>query len=468
MSLKGKHIVHFLGIGGIGMSAIARWCSLEGLRVSGYDRTPSMLTDSLQQEGIPVSFEDTVEAIPAEVLADSAKTLIIWTPAIPAESVQLNYLRERGFELKKRSEVLGFLTESTYTIAVAGTHGKTTTSCMIAHLLKSADFSITAFLGGITQNYGSNLIKTGKSKKPELLVVEADEFDRSFLKLHPSEAVITSADADHLDVYGDEDTILEGFRDFAKLISKKGKLFIQTGALQKLGEIQGRKLKVKEYGLRSLEIRAENIQARSDSFVFDFENGKEAISGIELFIPGYHNVENALAAISVARNHGVTPAQIREGMRSFRGVKRRFEIHIHQPDLVYIDDYAHHPEEIRSILSSVIAMYPGKSITVIFQPHLYSRTRDFAAGFSESLSLADRVWLLDIYPAREKPLAGITSEMLLLGIQTPEKEVVTKAQVLERLREINSGVVVTLGAGDIGRLVPEIALTLSTQINTKP
>ena len=466
--MKGRNIVHFLGIGGIGMSAIARWFAMEGYVVSGYDRTPSVITDALQSEGISISFEDSIATIPSGVLEDQSKVLIVWTPAMPAESVQLNFFRNEGFELKKRSEVLGMLTESKYTIAVAGTHGKTTTSSMIAHLLKSANLPVTAFLGGVTQNYGSNLIKSPKSKKPEILVVEADEFDRSFLKLHPSEAVITSADADHLDIYGDEDTILTGFRDFAKLIEKKGKLFIQDGALQKLGEIEGRKLKVKEYGLRSSNITAENIQARSDSFVFDYRNGKDSIPQLELFIPGYHNVENALAAISVAANHGVSPDQICEGLKTFRGVKRRFEIHINEPDRVYIDDYAHHPEEIRSLLSSVIAMYPGKNITVIFQPHLYSRTRDFAAGFSESLSLADHVLLLDIYPAREKAILGVNSEMLLEGIQAQSKEVISKENLLSQLEKASPEVVVSLGAGDIDRLVPQIASLLSHKTIKQP
>lgn len=468
MNMKGRNIVHFLGIGGIGMSAIARWFAMEGYVVSGYDRTPSVITDALLTEGISISFEDSIATIPSRVLEDQSKVLIVWTPAMPAESTQLNYFRNEGFELKKRSEVLGMLTEAKYTIAVAGTHGKTTTSSMIAHLLKTANLPITAFLGGVTQNYGSNLIKSPKSKKPEILVVEADEFDRSFLKLHPSEAVITSADADHLDIYGDEDTILTGFRDFAKLIEKKGKLFIQDGALQKLGEIEGRKLKVKEYGLRSSNITAENIQARSDSFVFDYRNGKDSIPHLELFIPGYHNVENALAAISVAANHGVSPDQICEGLKTFRGVKRRFEIHINEPDRVYIDDYAHHPEEIRSLLSSVIAMYPGKNITVIFQPHLYSRTRDFAAGFSESLSLADHVLLLDIYPAREKAILGVNSEMLLEGIQAQSKEVISKENLLSQLEKASPEVVVSLGAGDIDRLVPQIASLLSHKTIKQP
>ncbi|MHA7129884.1 UDP-N-acetylmuramate--L-alanine ligase [Algoriphagus namhaensis] len=457
MSFKGIHSVYFLGIGGIGMSALARWFAGEGMTVSGYDRTPSPLTDSLQTEGIDVHFEDTVAAIPVAIKENSDKVLIVWTPAMPSESAQLNYFREHGYTLHKRSEILGKISEKGFCIAVAGTHGKTTTSSMIAHLLQMGKLPMTAFLGGISQNYGTNFLRSKKKSKESIFVVEADEFDRSFLRLSPSEAVVTSVDADHLDIYGDETTILEGFKDFIGLIKKKGRLHIQGNALQKLGEETVRKTKVRDYGLRAGKITAENIHARPDSFVFDYHDGKDVIKGLELFIPGYHNVENALAAISVARAHGISELVIREGLKTFRGVKRRFEIHINEPRRVYIDDYAHHPEEIRSLLSSVRAMYPALSITAIFQPHLYTRTRDFAEGFSESLSLADHVLLLDIYPAREKAIEGVSSEMLLEGIQSASKQVIAKEQLLRHLGESSLEVVVTLGAGDIDRLVPSIA-----------
>ncbi len=468
MSFEGIHSVYFLGIGGIGMSALARWFHHEGYAVSGYDRTPSPLTEELITEGMPVTFEDSLEAIPEKVKKSSDSSLIVWTPAMPKDSVQLRFFQENGFKLKKRSEVLGIVTSNFYTIAVAGTHGKTTTSSLIAHLLKDAGKPVAAFLGGITQNYQSNLILGDKkSKERTLVVVEADEFDRSFLRLHPNEAVVTSTDADHLDIYGDENTILDGFGEFVKLIDKKGKLFIQYNAADRLGVDRMPKVATRLYGLRSEGIRANNIQAKPGSFVFDFVDGAKVISQLELFIPGFHNVENALAAIAIASEHGITDDQIKKGLASFRGVKRRFEIHVNQEKLVYIDDYAHHPEEIRACLSSVIAMYPMSKLTVIFQPHLFSRTKDFSAGFSESLSLADEVILLDIYPARELPIAGVNSEMLLEKIQSKKKSLVKKADLMDHLEKSSPEVLVTLGAGDIDRLVPEIAAWMNSRRKSK-
>lgn len=464
MSFEGIHRVYFLGIGGIGMSALARWFNHEGYAVSGYDRTPSPLTEELIAEGMPVTFEDSLEAIPEKVKKSSDSTLIVWTPAIPKDSIQLGFFQQNGFILKKRSEVLGMVTSNYYTIAVAGTHGKTTTSSLIAHLLKDAGKPVAAFLGGITQNYQSNLILGDKkSKEPTLVVVEADEFDRSFLRLHPNEAVLTSTDADHLDIYGDENSILDGFGEFIKLIDKKGKLFIQYNAADRLGEARMPKVSTRVYGLRSEGISARNIQARAGSFVFDYVDGQKVIPHLELFIPGFHNVENALAAIAIAAVHGISDEQIKKGLASFRGVKRRFEIHVNHDKLVYIDDYAHHPEEIRACLSSVIAMFPMSKLTVIFQPHLFSRTRDFTEGFSESLSLADEVILLDIYPARELPIEGVNSEMLLEKIQSKKKSLVSKADLMDHLEKSNPEVLVTLGAGDIDRLVPGIAAWMNSR-----
>lgn len=458
MSFAGIKQVYFLGIGGIGMSAIARWFVHEGFTVSGYDRTPSPLTDELIAEGMKISFEDTVYSIPAEIKNSTSENLIIWTPAIPKDSAQLAFFTENGYTLHKRSEILGMITRDFHTIAVAGTHGKTTTSSMIAHLLKSADKPVTAFLGGITQNYQSNLILSEKkSKEIPLVVVEADEFDRSFLRLHPNEAVVTSTDPDHLDIYGDETTILEGFRQFIQLIDRKGKLFIQSNALERLEIKTLPSISTKVYGLRSSGIAAANIQARTRSFTFDYQDGKTEIKGLEIFIPGFHNVENALAAIAVALGHQVSEDQIRKGLASFKGVKRRFEIHVNEANHVFIDDYAHHPEEIKSCLSSVRSMFPGKKLTVIFQPHLFSRTQDFAGGFSESLSLADEVLLLDIYPARELPIPGVNSEMLLDAIEARQKSVISKENLLEYLKNQEPEVLVTLGAGDIDRLVPIIS-----------
>jgi UDP-N-acetylmuramate--alanine ligase len=463
MSFAGINHVYFLGIGGIGMSAIARWFMHEGVTVSGYDRTSSPLTQELIEEGMQISFEDTLSSIPSEIKESSPKSLIIWTPAIPKDSIQLAFFKENGYTLHKRSEILGMITRDFHTVAVAGTHGKTTTSSMIAHLLKSAGKPVTAFLGGITQNYQSNLILSDKnSKEQTLVVVEADEFDRSFLQLRPNEAVLTSADPDHLDIYGDETTILEGFRQFIHLIEKKGKLFIQSNALDRLGIKSLPSIPTKVYGLRSSGIAAANIQARTRSFTFDYHDGKTEIKGLELFIPGFHNVENALAAIAIVLGHKVTEEQIRQGLASFKGVKRRFEIHVNEPNHVFIDDYAHHPEEIKSCLSSVRSMFPGKKLTVIFQPHLFSRTKDFAKGFSESLSLADEVLLLDIYPARELPIPGVTSEMLLKEIETRKKSVIQKEDLLDELTQCKPEVLVSLGAGDIDRLVPMLSKWMSS------
>lgn len=462
MTFKGINKVYFLGIGGIGMSALARWFRHEGYPVAGYDKTPSPLTEELEREGMTISFVDSAAELPLEFTTHPDEVLVVWTPAIPKDSVLLNFFQAH-YELKKRSEVLGMITREFHTIAVAGTHGKTSTSSLVAHLLKSAGKPVAAFLGGITQNYNSNLILPGKSKEQTLVVVEADEFDRSFLRLFPNEAVVTSADPDHLDIYGDEATILDGFRDFIKLLDKKGKLYIQTHAHYRLGENLGANAGIREYGLRSSGIHAENIIAKPGVFLFDYVGTKAHIKGLELHIPGFHNVENALVAIAIAVDHGATEEQIRAGIKSFRGVKRRFEIHSSTPGHVYIDDYAHHPEEIKACLSSVRAMYPAQRMTVVFQPHLFTRTRDFAQGFSESLSLADEVVLLDIYPARELPIEGVTSEMLMQGIQAGKKVLISKAQVMGFLEESRPEVLVTMGAGDIDRLVPGIAAWMNSR-----
>ena len=455
MTFKGINSVFFLGIGGIGMRALARWFQQEGYAVAGYDKTPSPLTDALEAEGMQVIFADEVAAVPAQFKSNPDEILVVWTPAIPKDSILLHFFQQ-GFQIKKRAEVLGMITKDQYTIAVAGTHGKTSTSSLVAHLLKSAGKPVTAFLGGITQNYNSNLILSGKSKEA-VVVVEADEFDRSFLHLHPNEAVLTSADPDHLDIYGDEQTILEGFRQFLTLVDKKGKIYIQSHALYRLEEPALAATDIREYGLRSDGIHADNIIAKPNSFVFDYIGSKNQIKGLELSIPGFHNVENALAAIAIALDHGVSEVQVREGIKTFLGVKRRFEIHSSKSGKIFIDDYAHHPEEIKACLSSVRAMYPSQRLTVIFQPHLFTRTRDFAPGFSESLSLADEVVLLPIYPARELPIPGVESEMLLEGIQAAKKVCIPKSEVMDFLKASAPEVLVTLGAGDIDRLVPGIA-----------
>lgn len=456
MNLKKLHSVHFLGIGGIGMSALARWFNHVGVPVSGYDRTPSKLTALLEAEGMQISYEDSEASIPIQVKENVSNTLIVWTPAIPKDAVQLNYFRENGYSLQKRASVLGMITKEMPTIAVAGTHGKTTSSSMIAHLLKHSGKNVAAFLGGVTQNYQSNLILHDEAKDVATVVVEADEFDRSFLHLHPNVAVVTSVDPDHLDVYVDDVQMVEGFKEFVNLTADKGKLYIQTNALHKIGEIK-KSLKVIPYGVNGGIVKAANVRPRAASFFFDYEDEKQKIKDLQLMVPGFHNVENILPAISIALGMGITPKVIKEAVESYKGVKRRFEIWIQEEGKVYIDDYAHHPEEIRAFLSSVRAMYPQKRLTAIFQPHLFTRTRDFAKGFSESLSLADEVVLLDIYPARELPIDGVTASMLLENIATDKKSHQTKEGLLEYLDANRPEVLVTIGAGDIDRLVEPIA-----------
>ncbi len=458
MNLKGLHSVYFLGIGGIGMSAIARWFNYIGVPVYGYDKTPSPLTETLSQEGLAITYVDAVDQLPTDFAADTLNRLVVWTPAIPQNSVLKNHLILSGYTLKKRAEVLGMITENMYTVAVAGTHGKTTTSSLVAHLLKHAGKNIAAFLGGLTQNYQNNLIlhDEGSEENP-IVVVEADEFDRSFLHLHPNISIVTSADPDHLDIYGDASHMLDGFRSFIQLTNPSGKLYIQNRALEKLGKTRLGKAAIYEYGLESAFIKATNILAGIKGFTFDYVAEDVQIPSLLLPIPGFHNIENALAAISVALHVGLTPEEIRSGLASYLGVKRRFEVVYQDETKVYIDDYAHHPEEIRAFLSSVRAIYPGKKITAVFQPHLFTRTRDFAEGFSESLSLADEVILLDIYPARELPITGVQSEMLLDNITSAKKGMKSKEELLSYLDQLQPEVLVTIGAGDIDRLVSPIS-----------
>ncbi|WP_154858822.1 UDP-N-acetylmuramate--L-alanine ligase [Cyclobacterium xiamenense] len=459
MNVKNLHSVYFLGIGGIGMSAIARWFAHIGVPVFGYDKTPSPLTATLESEGMDISYRDDPDQIPAAFLqTDRKQTLVIWTPAVPQSSALFRYFTDQGYTLMKRSAVLGLITKSMETLAVAGTHGKTTTSSMIAHLLKNAGHNTAAFLGGLTQNYQSNLILHDEgSKEAPLVVVEADEFDRSFLQLHPNVSIVTSIDPDHLDIYGDPDHFLEGFLAFIRLTNPSGQLFIQHRAYEKIKDKAYGSVPVRTYGLDSGNIRAANIQAGTVTFSFDYCAETERIDDLNLHVPGFHNIENALAAIAAARYFGLSENAIREGIASYRGVKRRFEF-IHSGErITYIDDYAHHPEEIRSFLRSVKAMYPTKKLTAVFQPHLFTRTRDFAAGFSESLSLADEVLLLDIYPARELPIAGVTAAMLLPAISSPVKRVLEKEALLPYLQQRPPEVLVTIGAGDIDRLVEPIA-----------
>ena len=450
--------VFFVGIGGIGMSALARWFNANGFAVAGYDRTATPLTKTLEGEGIAVCFDDAVESVPGAFREVPAETLVVYTPAIPAGHRQMDYFRAEGYEMQKRSQVLGWITQNLRTVGVAGTHGKTTTSSMVAHLLRAAGVNCTAFLGGITQNYGTNfLLNEPAEKSGEVVcVVEADEFDRSFLTLHPDLAVVTSTDADHLDIYGQHDALLASFRDFVGQIKPGGVLFMREG----LGLAAGTGAEVLEYSLRQGDYRSDKLRIEKARFIFDIIHPGGVIRDVAMRVPGYHNVENAIAASAVALRLGVAPERIRAGLASYRGVKRRFEYIIESESTVFIDDYAHHPTEIEAFLSSVRALYPGRHVTAIFQPHLFTRTRDFAEGFAESLALADRLLLLDIYPARELPLPGVTSEWLLEKVKLADKELILKENLLKKLESIDIEVLVTIGAGDIDRLVDGIRDTL--------
>jgi UDP-N-acetylmuramate--alanine ligase len=452
MKIKNIHSTYFIGIGGIGMSALARWFYHNGVEVHGYDKTPTSLTAQLESEGIAIHYEDEIEQMPKFVFENSKEVLIVYTPAIPKDHKGYAYLKERGISVYKRSEVLGKLTEGMFTVAVAGTHGKTTTSSMIAHLLKSGKRDVAGFLGGITTNYNTNMIMNHGDYKKAIIVAEADEFDRSFLTLKPNLAVITSTDADHMDVYGKLEEMKKSFSLFLENVNPDGHIYVKDGLWE---EIESKKIKAKytSYGLNAGDIRALNVQVKDAKFVFDVSLNDTIIKGFQLSVPGFHNVENAVVAIAVAHQLGLSAKEILAGIQSYSGVKRRFEYVIQRNDFVYIDDYAHHPSEIKAMLTSVRALYPGKKVSVLFQPHLYSRTRDFAVEFSQSLSLADEVMLLDIYPARELPIEGVSSDILLERIQVNEKYKVEKDTVIDYLGNRELEVFITMGAGNIDQLV---------------
>ncbi|AIZ63487.1 UDP-N-acetylmuramate--alanine ligase [Hymenobacter sp. DG25B] len=461
--------VYFLGIGGIGMSALARWFKANGHQVSGYDKTPTPLTEALTAEGILIHYDDAVSSLPAVVRENRAQTLVVLTPAIPKDHQEWAWLREQGYDIRKRSQVLGLLTAGRPTIAVAGTHGKTTTSSMVAHLLHHAGVDCAAFLGGISVNLGSNLLLPRATDTSAPVVVEADEYDRSFLTLHPTVAIVTSTDADHLDIYGDKEALVESFRQFVGQIQPGGTLIINHTADPSVADAAPVGVSVIRYGLtpeEGPELWAANITAQGHQFHFDLHGPTGTVTGLQLAVPGFHNVENMLAATCVAQLEGVQPDVLREAVAAYRGVKRRFEFVVTTPEHGYVDDYAHHPREIEAFLRSMRALYPGKTLRVIFQPHLFTRTRDFVDGFAESLSLADEVVLLDIYPARELPLPGVTSEMILSRITAPRKSLQTKEQVLAAAEVDNDfDVLATVGAGDIDQLVPRLKNILNIRWN---
>ncbi|MBK0402210.1 UDP-N-acetylmuramate--L-alanine ligase [Adhaeribacter sp. BT258] len=450
--------IYFLGIGGIGMSAIARWFKANGKPVWGYDKTETVLTQNLKNEGIEIHFEDNVALIPREVLENKTETLVVLTPAVPQDHTELNFFRREGYTIKKRSEVLGIITASAYTIAVAGTHGKTSTSSMVAHLLHAAGVDCSAFLGGISVNLNSNLAigKAEKDGKP-IVVVEADEYDRSFLTLHPDIAIVTSSDADHLDIYGDKDQLIHSFQDFISQVKPGGTLILNKNTDPRLTEKMQPGVNLITYALTQGDLKASEIKVSGRTFGFDLESVDKNIPDLALNVPGFHNVENMLAAIQACLILNVPENAIQNGVKTYKGVKRRFEYVFENESKVYIDDYAHHPTEIEAFVRSVKALYPGKKLKLIFQPHLFTRTRDFANGFAQTLSQADEVVLLEIYPAREKPIPGITSKILLEKINSSQKTLLTKEEVLLNLQSDKSwDVLATVGAGDIDTLVQPI------------
>ena len=443
--------VYFIGIGGIGMSAIARYFKRKGLEVSGYDRTPSELTKALEEEGIPVHYSDDISFVPAK-----EDTMVVYTPAIPSDMGELCYVKEKGYKVVKRSAILGEIARGQDCLAVAGTHGKTTTSTMVAHILTAAGAGCSAFLGGISKNYNSNLIVGDKP----VIVAEADEFDRSFLQLFPKIAVITAMDPDHLDIYGTAESYRQAFRDFAAQVSDT--LIIREGLPISAGDT---KAKILSYCFDSTtaDFRAEN--ARIDEFghyVFDLVYPGGTIKNMRAGVPGRFNAENTLAAAALCLAYGTAEGAVRSGADSFTGVCRRLDIHLNRGGkLVYVDDYAHHPEELASAIRSLRGIFPGKKLTAIFQPHLYTRTRDFADGFAASLSQVDKLILLPIYPAREEPIPGVDSEMILGKVTAPEKVLIQKEDLISYIEKEPLEVLVTFGAGNIDRYIEPITRLLS-------
>lgn len=441
--------VYLLGVGGIGMSALARYFLGQGLNVAGYDRSRVALTEQLEKEGVDIIYADDPAHIPARWLSDAEREhlLVIYTPAIPSSHRQLKYLRELEIPLHKRAEVLGLLSARHKTIAVAGTHGKTTTSTLVAHVLQTAGLEPVAFLGGISGNYHTNYLP---GKPGSVLVAEADEYDRSFLKLHPQSAIITSVDADHLDIYGQADALLSSFTEFAQKVAKPFMRVIKTGLSLPESVTAG----ATRYSLNGpAMVHAENIRLQGDIYHFDLMVNGERWTNLELGQPGLHNLENAVAAAAVCWLEGIGQEQIREAFKTFKGVKRRFEYIVRSSNLIFIDDYAHHPEELKACIRSVRALYPGKKLSGVFQPHLYSRTRDFYDGFAESLSLLDELFLLDIYPAREEPIPGVSAAALLERMNHPAARLVTKDELAAAVTNSHPEVLLTLGAGDIDACV---------------
>ena len=440
-------MVYFLGIGGIGMSALARYFNAKGYDVAGYDRTASPLTRRLEAEGISVHYTDDPSLIPDDI------DFVVLTPAIPATSLELQYLRERNVKIVKRAEVLGMLSRQHKALAVAGTHGKTTTTALVTHILTTANKKLSAFIGGISRNIDSNVVIGGKDD--ELVVMEADEFDHSFLQRSPYVSIVTSIDADHLDIYGDYQHLVESFNEFVDKTADDGLVIYHSNLPIKTNK------KHVTYGLDNADVVAENINVIDGETCFDLvvkagDKNMRSLRGLKMSLYGMHNVQNALAAVIMCSYIGVSEDDIRRGLATFKGVQRRFDIRVRNAKHIYIDDYAHHPEEIKAALKTARMVFREKELTVIFQPHLFTRTRDFMDGFAESLSLADRVILLDLYPASVLPIAGVTSAALLEKITSREKILCSKEELMKTIKDIDPELVMTIGAGDIDRFVPQI------------
>ena len=443
--------VYFIGIGGIGMSAIARYFLNQGITVGGYDRTPSSLTRALEAEGAQIHYTDDISLIPTPC-RDKAETLVIYTPAIPTDHSELQYFRSNGYDLQKRAQVLGTLTRTLKGLCVAGTHGKTTTSSMAAHILHQSHIDCNAFLGGITKNYGTNYIL---SKDSPYVVIEADEFDRSCHWLTPWASVITSTDADHLDIYGTEQAYLESFSKYSSLIQPQGFLVMHTGLKMRPDTQPG--VTTYTYSRNEGQFHADNIKIGDGRITFDLISPLGNIPHIELGVPVAINIENGIAAMALAQIAGATPDEIRQGMLTFSGVDRRFDFHIRRSDMAYLSDYAHHPAEIRQSILSIKQLYQGRRIRAIFQPHLYTRTRDFYSQFADALSLLDDVVIMDIYPAREQPIPGVSSDLIYDNLRPGiRKQKCNKEQLLDIVRQKDYDVLVTLGAGDIEDYAPQI------------
>lgn len=464
--------LYFMGIGGIGMSALARYFHVKGYPIAGYDRTPSAITEALKKETVPVTYRDEVEDIP-EMMRDVKHTLVVYTPAVPEKNALMTFFREGGYTMVKRAEVLGMVTRMMRALCVAGTHGKTTTSTMLAHLLYQSEVGANAFLGGISRNYGTNLLLQPESS---LAVIEADEYDRSFFHLTPSMAIITSADADHLDIYGTEAAYREAFEHFTSLIKKGGLLLIKQG-VPITPQVQTG-VKVFSYGIveddnvqKRPDFYAHHIEVKDGKMYFDFHAPQVDIAHVRLGVPVWVNIENAVAAMAIAWLNGVSVSELRLGVASFSGCQRRFNIVLNTPRVAVVDDYAHHPEELRASIRSVKRLYPDRVVLGVFQPHLYSRTQDLQAEFAAALSELDDVILLPIYPAREEPIEGVTSGLILNQLSSPNRLLCQKEELLPALeaiievRQEENFVVLTLGAGDIDRLVPDVVKAMQQVVN---